>query len=345
MFELDSVPPGTYEITVAASGYMNIVDSVKIVAGALAHFDRTMHASAQAITGWKNVSTTSITNDLTCVSCVNPSLYFAAGFSGTVIRSTDGGATWSTLPAPGTENLYAVHFIDTNRGVVLGNTGASYYTTNGGRSWQDQRNNYYRYTYRNASFTDPMNGVAVGSDGMGGGGVVQTTDGGASWTDRTGIFTTPPGVSPLYGVGFASPTVGCVVGVNASIYTTTNPSNDWKTVNSGMVGTFFSAAMPDPQTITIVGDNGVIYHSTNFGALWSPQISPYNSRLSAVAFADANHGIIAGFANVILYTINGGANWVDMSSGSTDYYGVAMSDQFHAVVVGKGGAIVTSVVQ
>src|SRR5207244_2432999 len=59
----------------------------------------------------------------------------AVGSGGTVVQSTDGGATWSAKASGTSEQLNAVRFMDGQNGWVAGTNGYVARTTNGGTSW------------------------------------------------------------------------------------------------------------------------------------------------------------------------------------------------------------------
>jgi photosystem II stability/assembly factor-like uncharacterized protein len=58
---------------------------------------------------------------------------------GTILRTVDGGATW-TLQSSGTTNwLFGVSFVDANTGTAVGDFGTILRTMNGGATWTTQR--------------------------------------------------------------------------------------------------------------------------------------------------------------------------------------------------------------
>ena len=60
---------------------------------------------------------------------------WAVGDAGAILRSSDGGATWTPQASGTSENLYAVHFADAQRGAAVGRRGTVVVTTNGGATW------------------------------------------------------------------------------------------------------------------------------------------------------------------------------------------------------------------
>ncbi len=60
------------------------------------------------------------------------------GQSGSILKTTDAGNSWSELRKPtahGKDNLLKVHFADEDRGIVVGKEGIVWYTKDGGSSW------------------------------------------------------------------------------------------------------------------------------------------------------------------------------------------------------------------
>ena len=68
----------------------------------------------------------------------------AVGDGGLILRTTNGGDTWSPQTSGTTKTLYGVSFTDTNNGTIsgfeLGGTGIILRTTDGGNTWIEQTN-------------------------------------------------------------------------------------------------------------------------------------------------------------------------------------------------------------
>jgi hypothetical protein len=96
----------------------------------------------------------------------------AVGGYGTILRTTNGGTTW-TIQSSGTSNhLSGVSFTDVNNGTAVGTYGRILRTTNGGTTWTLQNSTGFDLTA--VSFTDANNGTAVGQMGS----ILRTTNGG-----------------------------------------------------------------------------------------------------------------------------------------------------------------------
>src|SRR5687768_3193316 len=65
-----------------------------------------------------------------------PDSGFACGDLGTLLRTVDGGGTWTRVPTDaGDISLKRVFFLDSRKGLVLGEGGYLARTEDGGRTW------------------------------------------------------------------------------------------------------------------------------------------------------------------------------------------------------------------
>ncbi len=146
---------------------------------------------------------------------------WAVGNTGVVMRTTDGADSWSVQQV-GTANLLAVHFADANTGWAVGSAGRIIKTADGGNTWVAQTSDREQRPQRrvvhlandrrgrgrsgddpandkrrqprgaqshrgrtgrcaDVQFSGPSVGWAVGNNGT----ILQSTDGGATWTAQT----------------------------------------------------------------------------------------------------------------------------------------------------------------
>jgi poly(3-hydroxybutyrate) depolymerase/photosystem II stability/assembly factor-like uncharacterized protein len=61
--------------------------------------------------------------------------FWVVGDGGSIVASTDDGRTWIAQASAATENLYAVHFADAQRGAAVGRRGTVVVTLDGGAHW------------------------------------------------------------------------------------------------------------------------------------------------------------------------------------------------------------------
>ena len=281
------------------------------------------------------------------------------GMNGTVLCTSDGGATWTSQFEPGIGGgLRAVRFTNRDTGTAVGgyevggNMGASYgpgviyRTTNGGRAWEEQA---ITAGYLHAvSFPDASNGWAVGysyeysTSGrpyfhFSGGEVVHSSDGGGSWTVQKFDSSSSGWYESVF---FVDSTVGTVVGRNGTILHTTDGGNTWMSQSSGTDVSLLAISFTDVNIGTVVGHNGTILRTTDGGAIWTAQPSGTLAALRGAFFSQAGTGVVVGDSGTILRTTDGGLTWIHQLSGTAeDLNGVCFAHADCGTAVGKGGAI------
>src|SRR5438132_847258 len=187
-------------------------------------------SSLSAFGQWFPVSS-GTTNNLNGAYLLGSGTGFVVGDAGTILKTTDAGATWTPLtsgtttgfvagqnsifqPLVGTstdggaswtfQNFYFdgneggctdVFFLDANTGVVSGvlfdGRGATARTTDGGTNWSTA---LYDQAIQGIDFPTTATGFAVGSGGR----ILHTTDAGTTWIDQTSGTS-----ANLNGVSFA----------------------------------------------------------------------------------------------------------------------------------------------
>ena len=86
-----------------------------------------------------DVQATGVTDDLTAVQFVNDNLGFAAGKNNTIIRTTDGGATWTGVTQEVSEITNKIRFASLTTGWAFGKNGSFVLaSSDGGKTWKAQ---------------------------------------------------------------------------------------------------------------------------------------------------------------------------------------------------------------
>ncbi len=167
-------------------------------------------------------------NQLRGVSFTDANNGTVVGKAGTILRTTNGGASWINQISGTTNQLRGVSFTDSDNGTAVGWEGTILRTTNGGTSWISQtsgtRNNLY-----GVSFADSNNGTAVGVLGT----ILRTTNGGASWINQISGTT-----NLLLAVSFTDSDNGTAVGWVGTILRTTNGGVTFIEVSKEKVSSF-----------------------------------------------------------------------------------------------------------
>ena len=100
-------------------------------------------------------------NNLRGASFVDANTGTVVGEYGTIVRTTDGGNSWTIQVSGTTQNLWAVSFKDSNKGTAVGEGGTILGTTDGGANWVPQTSGT-TLQLRGVSLSDANTGTAVG---------------------------------------------------------------------------------------------------------------------------------------------------------------------------------------
>jgi photosystem II stability/assembly factor-like uncharacterized protein len=229
------------------------------------------------------------------VSAVSERVAWASGSGATVLRTTDGGATWQKLNVTSEAlDFRDINAIDDQTAYVLsiGNGPASriYKTTDAGATWTMQFKNDDPKAFLDAmSFWDANNGIVFGDSVDGKFYVLTTNNGGATWS-RVPVAGLPPALENE-GAFAAS-------GTNIALF---GKRHAW-------IGTG-------------AGAKARVLRTTDGGLSWQVADTPLAAGQSAgifsIAFRDAKHGVVAGgdyrkeqeAIDNLAVTDDGGATW------------------------------------
>ena len=245
-------------------------------------------------------------SSLNSIFFLNSNLGFAVGYNGTILKTIDGGTTWTPKFSGTTEFLVSVFFTDINTGYVVGTNGIILKTTNAGNSWTSQTSGTLA-SLCSVFFTDPNTGYISASTQ-----ILKTTNGGITWT--------PYSVGTTYGIGtiyFTDLNTGYAVSAT-NIYKTTNAGLTWSAQNTVTTNWLKSVFFADNNIGYSVGEYGTIIKTTDSGINWNSLSIGTTKNLCSVFFTDNYTGYTVGANGVILKTINGGSNWIEKTSGTMD---------------------------
>ena len=143
--------------------------------------------------------------DLNCVHFPTANRGYIAGNSGTILKSINGGATWTTSPAGVTTPFFGIYFTDSITGYAVG--AGIYKTVNGGTSWTPQVSPTSVALY-SVFFINSTTGYICGHGGV----VLKTINGGGTWTTEISNTTLD-----LHCIHFPTACIGYSVGTGSVI--------------------------------------------------------------------------------------------------------------------------------
>jgi photosystem II stability/assembly factor-like uncharacterized protein len=235
----------------------------------------------------------------------------AVGRDGTILRTTDGGASWDPQRSGTPKTLFGVTFADAQAGWAVGQDGKILHSPDGGVSWNSQREAPGEDLY-SVTFSDARTGWTVGPRRV----ILRTTDGGANWSaDRRGTADYSPS-----GVAFTDALNGWIVGSPGTILHSANGGISWGPQPSDTPNILYSVTFTDAQLGWAVGREGTIVHTTDGGEIWNTQRSGTPNSLYGAAFADARTGWVVGSRGLILHTTDGGASWTPQEAFRYRHY-------------------------
>lgn len=281
------------------------------------------------------------------------SILISSGF----VQRVAAQASWSWMNNGSQTNpLQAIHAIDTNIIVVVGNEGTIVRTTDGGESWVPRFNAGGSSSYfSDVEFADPLRGMTVGEGGT----ILHTSDAGETWSPRpsgtldfissivslggtswmastyAGIFhrsaddgltwdTLTTGFSTsTNALVFVTPAVGVAVGPGGQVARTTDGGGSWTDQSVPTIYSLRGAHFFNPDTGFVWGDMGVFFKTTDGGATWENR--PSMPALWRVTFVDGRTGYASGaiLSNAYYKTTDGGDSWFVIGYGAFSSFGFA----------------------
>jgi photosystem II stability/assembly factor-like uncharacterized protein len=251
--------------------------------------------------------------NLWSVSFVDDNLGFIVGDTGTIIKTTNGGATWTVQTNVTANSLYSVHFLNADTGFAVGHN-RILRTTDGGLSWTEQFNQAGFVAY-SICFPTHSIGYVVGSNGF----IIKSEDYGTTWNYLYTGFG-----RDFYSVNFPTKDTGYVAGCfsgsggRITLIKTTDGGTSWISVGDTNFRwtTLYSVFFTNSQNGYVVGEenNGIIFKTINGGNTWTHQYLPLIPSLHSVYFTNDNMGYCVGSEEQIWKTTNG-SDWVNQFYG------------------------------
>ena len=259
------------------------------------------------------------TNNLNGAYLLDSGTGFVVGDAGTILKTTDAGATWVPLTSGTARILYDVYLFNPDEGVAVGEQGIILRTTDGGAAWQRVASGV-QDSLRSVFFFG-INGICGGDSQT----ILYSADAGASWQiGQTGFFG---GGFP--GAHMLSPSIGFVAGQNSIfqplVGNTTDGGVSWDfhafyfdNNEGGCTDIRFLDVNIGVVTGIVFDGRGAIARTADGGINWLTVF--FDQGLEGVDFPvtnTTNTGFAVGWAGTILHTANAGVVWTEQTSGTS----------------------------
>ena len=311
---------------------VNVIRSISISLVLLAFCTDSLCLWAQHRWQWSNPLPQG--NSLCDVHFVDELNGTAVGYGGSILGTTDGGATWHVRASNTSVALWGVWFTSFQNGVVVGNDGEILRTTDRGFTWLRQVSGTL-HPLLDVEFGDSLTGVAVGH-----GVILRTTDGGIRWTASEQTQYT------LTDISFCDKRNALAAGWYGTLLRTTNGGASWTPQSSSTSFQLNSVELIDSIRGFAIGSGqygAFILRTTNGGSIWSMQTSSLNAWPSSIRFRDRNNGIMSCAYGKMLRTTDSGTTWdMIVTPAQYDLYAVAYAGGWKLVSVGEYGTVLTS---
>jgi photosystem II stability/assembly factor-like uncharacterized protein len=254
---------------------------------------------------------------------------WACGEDGTILFTSNGGATWTPQVSGTTQTLYSIAFIELTGGPVItvGAGGTILMTTDGGQTWLPRPSG----TTSDLRDVSDFGFFAVGDNGV----ILRSSNEGATWSAAAS-----PTTARLNAVSGAF--VRSAAGEGGTILRAQGIGDTWVAVPGApeldLNGLPMFAALD-----LVAGDMGLVLRSTNGGTTWFSQNAQTTARLNATEYSTNNTSRIycVGDQGTIRKTTDSGQTWMIQLSGTSRNLNSVFFylDDNNGYAVGDGGTI------
>ncbi len=251
---------------------------------------------------------------------------WAVGSGNVILKTLDGGQTWTRIQAPAnnmTTILYSISIVNTNNIWISGDHGTVYNSTDNGNTWARFDTTFFNNRQLQGIWANTPEKVYVtGGRSSTSGFIGYTQDGGITWDS----VSPANDYNQYFWIGVtASGNTIVVYGAKSHYMVSTNGGTTWKNDSTPHAGGGSGPAdinhliMLNSQIWWGALDMGHIYLTNDGGSTWTGQTTPANLGTDYMTGIDAWDSQLAlsvgNFGGWPLYgpiikTSNGGTNWV-----------------------------------
>jgi photosystem II stability/assembly factor-like uncharacterized protein len=284
--------------------------------------------------------------ELENIACPTDEECVAVDKSGTILRTTDGGASWTLATTPVTESMRSIACPSATQCIAVGDEGDIVSTTNGGESWAAAgaelplAKDDHSAVGNAVACWSPQACIATGKSGdfQDSPWTLITTDSGITWTKPL----QPPGHEEIDALACSFP--GSCVGVGSCCAVTTADGGQvWSGFPIAGFETLTGVACAAALQCIAVGEDGAVETTADGGMNWVLQTSSTNQNLNAITCMTTAQCIVVGDAGIVLTSLDGGTTWTTVTSTlSSALLSIACTPDGTCFAVGEHGVILAS---
>ncbi len=310
--------------------------SFLLTAIALVFFASCKKETIELLTQEVNSNTTL---QLTDVVFANDSVGFACGgdrwSKGIILRTTDGGHTWSSPDSLFDHEAYSLYAFSADEVYIAGGNSYFGHSLDSGKTFSIKQSDYKRIF--DIAFADHNRLVKVGAENAyADGHIAYSSDAGLNWT-KTDYLTA------MTCVQFADNSTAFASGYGV-VYRSTDGGANFEPLD--VRGDFFlGLSFPSSSTGYVAGYEKLILKTTDGGNSWKRVMrgnAPFSARehFRTIKFWDDNNGFVCGDGGIMYQTNNGGDSWKKVKQFTdVNLMAIHLFSATDGIVVGDGGKI------
>ncbi|WP_250829594.1 WD40/YVTN/BNR-like repeat-containing protein [Marinobacter sediminum] len=274
----------------------------------------------------------------------------AVGERGHIIYSDDEGQSWTQADVPVSVTLTGLDFGSESEGWATGHSGVVLHSGDAGATWQLQLTGI-----RAAELAIESQEEAIAKMETRVEEAPEEEKADLEWALDDLYFALENmqsdldigPVNPFLDVWFADDQRGFVLGAYGMLFHTADGGETWQDWSPKLDNSqnFHLNAMTriGGGALVIVGEAGQIHVSVDGGESWERRESPYPGSLFGVTGTGGVNEILAfGLRGTLMFSTDLGSSWKMVNTGSTATLNDGVTEDSRIVLVGNGGAVLTS---
>lgn len=216
--------------------------------------------------------------------------FITVGTGGVIYTNYGKEYGWDSLYSKTKNDLHGIAQIADNSYCAVGDSGTIVVSRNNLAAWNKIESGTFENL--NAMKHNGTTIYAVGDDGI----LMTSKDDAATWQSKY------IGNKRLNGIDFADANNGMTVGVEGTVYKTTDAGTTWTSINFPTNDSLFGVTMYDAENAVIVGKKSTIYSTTDGGKSWVKHSVPILQDFRSAVYYNKDTVIAVGSSETIVKT-------------------------------------------